>query len=332
MKAIIATARGAARDTLQFVERDQPTPRAGEVLVRLVTTGVNPSDVKVRSGAQGPMPAPEVIPHNDGAGVIEGLGDGVVGLELGMRVWLYNVNRSQDGLSQGVIGTAAEYVAVPQKFAVPLPDATSFDVGACLGVPAMTAHRAVFGAGPVEGKTVLVTGGAGSVGQLAVQMAAARGVRVIATVSREEKAAIARAAGAADVVNYLDGDLASALVELVGEHGIDHIVDVDFAAHIQLATRLLSRHGTLSAYASTSNFTPEVPFYPMAFQNSTVNFVFVYAMDDAAMSHAREDIAGFLTEGVLDPLIGEKLPLHEIAKAHELIEAGGTMGQVLLDI
>ena len=173
MRAILATARGAAREVLTLTERPDPTPTPGTVRVVVHASGVNPSDVKVRSGAQGPMPADQVTIHNDGAGIIDAVGNGIDPARIGERVWLYNVNRTADGSAQGRSGTCAEMVCVPAGLAVPLPDNISFSAAACLGVPAMTAHRAVTCGGSVEGKVVLVTGGAGAVGHQAIQIAKA---------------------------------------------------------------------------------------------------------------------------------------------------------------
>ncbi len=332
MKAIVNVARGAARETLTLVEREVPVPGLGEVLVRLHVSGVNPSDVKVRSGAQGPMPGDEVIVHNDGAGVIEAIGEGVTTREVGQRVWLYNVNRTIDGLSQGLAGTAADYLVVEESFAVPLPGDVSFEVGACLGVPAMTAWRAVFGNGPVEGQTLLITGGAGAVGYFAIQMATARGATVIATVSSDEKAEVARKAGAEHVLNYKQTDVGEGVVALVGEHQIDRIVDVDFAAHVGLAPRLLSQRGTIGVYASSSDFNPQVPFYPLAFRNTSVDFIFVYSLPFSLKSRAIVDITELLEAGALEPIIAERLAMADCARAHELIEGGQVLGNIVLDV
>ncbi len=332
MKTIINTARGAAADTLALVNRDMPNPGTGQVLVRIHASGVNPSDTKVRIGAQGPMPAKEVIPHNDGAGVIESVGTGVSERRIGERVWLYNVNRTSDGQGQGNIGTAAEYVAVDADLAAPLPHGVSFEEGACLGVPAMTAHRAVFSGGDVAGQTLLITGGAGSVGLMAVQMAAAAGARVITTVSSAEKATIAQDAGTETIINYRTENLLERLLAEVGENAIDRLVDVDFAAHAAMTPRILKRGGTIATYASGSDMTPAIPFVPLMFNNTVLEMVFVYGMPKAAKKRAIEDINHYLRSGAIRPEIAARFPLAEAARAHEAIEAGGLTGNVVLQL
>ncbi|KUP94003.1 NADPH:quinone reductase [Tritonibacter horizontis] len=330
MKAVLNTARGAARETLILKEVATPTPGPGEVLVAIRAIGINPSDVKLRSGAQGPMIAEEVLVHNDGAGVIEAVGEGVGPARVGQRVWLYNVNRSNDGLGQGPLGTAAQYAIIPAHLAIELPEPASFEAGACLGVPAMTAHRALMFAGPVTGKTVLVTGGAGAVGHSAIQIAKAKGARVVATVSSDAKAEIARDAGADDVLNYKSAPLGEQLLALVGMGGIDHVVDVDIAAHMELYPQILTLNGAVGAYASASNLTPALPFYPLAFRNIHVQPVFVYSMSDAAKAEAIADINALLAAGQLTPRIDRHFALEDIVVAHETVEAGSLTGNAVL--
>ena len=332
MKAVFNTARGTARDTLALKEVDLPSPGAGEVLVAMRASGVNPSDVKLRSGAQGPMIADQVLVHNDGAGVIEAVGEGVGPARVGQRVWMYNINRSADGLGQGPLGTAAQYAIIPAHLAVELPEEASFEAGACLGVPAMTAHRALMWAGPVAGRTVLVTGGAGAVGHSAIQIAKAKGARVIATVSNDIKAEIAREAGADEVLNYKATALLDQLLDLVGNGGIDHVVDVDIAAHMEIYPQILKINGSVGAYASASNLTPALPFYPLAFRNIQLQPVFVYSMSDAAKAEAIKDINALLTSGQLSPRIDRRFALEDIAVAHETVEAGSLLGNAVVTL
>lgn len=332
MKAVFNTARGTARDTLALKEVDLPSPGAGEVLVAMRASGVNPSDVKLRSGAQGPMIADQVLVHNDGAGVIEAVGEGVGPARVGQRVWMYNINRSADGLGQGPLGTAAQYAIIPAHLAVELPEEASFEAGACLGVPAMTAHRALMWAGPVAGRTVLVTGGAGAVGHSAIQIAKAKGARVIATVSNDIKAEIAREAGADEVLNYKATPLLDQLLDLVGNGGIDHVVDVDIAAHMEIYPQILKINGSVGAYASASNLTPALPFYPLAFRNIQLQPVFVYSMSDAAKAEAIKDINALLTSGQLSPRIDRRFALEDIAVAHETVEAGSLLGNAVVTL
>ena len=332
MKAIFCTQRGAAADALALMETGKPAPRPGEVLVAVKTSGVNPSDVKLRSGAQGPMIADRVIVHNDGAGVIEAVGDGVDSGRIGERVWLYNVNRSADGLGQGPIGTAADYVCVAAALAAPLPDAASFETGACLGVPAMTAHRAVLCAGPVAGKTVLVTGGAGAVGHSAIQIAKAMGARVIATVSSDTKAEVARGAGADVVINYKTEDLEARILDATASGGVDHVAEVDLAAHVQLYPKTLNFNAAVGAYASASDLTPVIPFYPLAFRNIRIQPVFVYSMSEAAKTEAIADINELLVKGLLTPRVDRIFGLDEAVAAHQAVESGALVGNAILNI
>ncbi|MEQ8741267.1 MAG: NADPH:quinone reductase [Hoeflea sp.] len=332
MKAIFCIARGAATEVLKAQDVDTPEPGPGEVRVKMHTSGVNPSDVKLRSGVQGPMVAERVVIHNDGAGVIDAVGDGVNQARIGERVWLYIVNRSPDGLSQGISGTATEYAGVPADLAAHLPDGASFETGACLGVPAMTAHRAVTWAGDVAGKTVLVTGGAGAVGHSAIQIAKAKGARVIATVSSDAKAAIARDAGADLIVNYKSEELDARLSEELGQNAIDHVVEVDLAAHVNIYPKILAFDATVGAYASSSDMTPQIPFYPLAFRNICLQPVFVYSMSTAAKAQAIADINEMLANGSLTPRIDQTFALGDAASAHEAVESGKLMGNAILTI
>lgn len=331
MKAIVNTARGPAAETLHLCEIDLPEPGPGAVRVKVMASGVNPSDVKVRAGAQGPMMADQVVIHNDGAGVIDAVGTGVDPSRIGQRVWLFEVNRAHGGLAQGSVGTAADYVCVPDNQAVPLPANTSFAAGACLGVPAMTAHRAVTCGGDVAGKTVLVTGGAGAVGHSAIQIAKGKGARVIATVSSAKKAQIATEAGADAVVKYRDEDLVARL-KVLAPDGIDHVADVDFAAHVALYPEFLKIGATVGAYATATNLTPEVPFYPLAFRNISVQPFVVYSMSDVAKAAAITDIVPMLERGQLTPRIGRTFALTEAGAAHVALEAGEVIGNIVIEI
>lgn len=329
MKAIYNTARGSAADTLVLRHTEAPSLRAGEVLVAVKTSGVNPSDFKLRSGAQGPMVADAVLVHNDGSGVIKAVGEGVDPARVGQRVWMYNVNRSDDGLGQGVNGTSAEQIAVPAGLAVVLPEPATFEQGACLGVPAMTAHRAVMCAGPVAGKTVLVTGGAGSVGHSAIEIAKALGARVITTVSSDAKAEIATSAGADVVVNYRTEDLQARLKQEAPD-GIDHVAEVDLAAHVDLYPSILSLNASVGAYASAKSVTPTVPFYPLAFRNIRIQPIFVYSMSEVAKSDAIRDITRLLENGELNPRVDRIFGMDQVIAAHEAVESGTLVGNAVL--
>ena len=327
MKAAYYEQIGNARDVLKIGEMDVAELGAHEVLIKVHASGINPSDVKQRSGWGGlTMRHQRVIPHNDGAGIIESVGESVPASRIGERVWIYEATLPRR------FGTAAEYVVVPSEQAVFLPDNTEFVEGACLGVPAMTAHNCVFKDGAVTGKTILVTGGAGAVGNYAIQLAKWGGATVIATVSSAEKAEIASAAGADYIVNYKAEDVAARLKEITKGEGIDRVIEVDFASNLETNLKALKRNGTIATYASESDLTPQIPVYSLIYKNLTVHYVLVYAMDKAAHQQAAEDITACLKAGVLRHLIAGRFALDEIAAAHEMQESGRAIGNLVLVI
>ncbi|HXH10320.1 MAG TPA: NADPH:quinone reductase [Alphaproteobacteria bacterium] len=323
MRAVWYERNGAA-DVLQIGEMPDPQPGPGEVRVRVITSGVNPSDWKRRQGLTRRMEFPRVIPHQDGAGVIDRVGPGVPDSRLGERVWLYQAQIGRP------FGTAAEYTVQPAERVIPLPPNTSFAEGAGLGVPAMTAHRCVCADGPVAGKTVLVTGGAGAVGHYAIQFAKLHGAQVIATVSSDQKAQIALAAGADHTVNYRTEDTVQRLMDLTGGAGVDHIVEVDFAGNFTVSRAVLRSNGLLAVYAAGVSLQPAVPLQFKA-SNVTVRFVLVYDMPEAAKQAAVEEITRFLEGGKLRHLAGPHFPLEAAREAHLAVE-GGAIGKVVLEV
>lgn len=326
MKAAWYEKIGDAKDVFNIGELDVPQPGAGEVLVKVRASGINPSDVKQRSGWGGlKMRYPRVIPHNDGAGVIEAVGEGISTDRIGDRVWIYEAT-----LNSGV-GTAAEYVAVKSENTVLLPDNTEFTEGACLGVPAMTAHHCVFKDGSVAGKIVLVTGGAGAVGNYAIQLAKWGNATVITTVSSEAKAEIAHAAGADYVINYKTEDVVTRIKEITGT-GVDRVVEVDFAANLETNLKILKNNSAIATYASDSQTQPQVPIYSLIYKNLAVHYVLVYAMSKEAHQAAIEDITTCLKAGVLRHTIAQRFRLSEIAQAHEIMESGKAIGNLVIEI
>ncbi|MBR8840389.1 MAG: NADPH:quinone reductase [Stigonema ocellatum SAG 48.90 = DSM 106950] len=318
---------GNAQDVLTVGEVDLPEVGPGFVRVKVHASGVNPSDVKQRSGWGGlKMRHPRVIPHNDGAGVIDAVGEGVSPSRVGERVWIYEATLSRP------FGTAAEYVVVASDNAVFLPDNTEFAAGACLGVPAMTAHYSVFQDGAVTGQTILVTGGAGAVGNYAIQLAKWGGARVITTVSSPQKAEIAHAAGADYVINYKTEDVTERVKNITGKEDVDRVVEVDFASNFETNLAVLKRNGVIATYASDSNAQPQIPFYPLVYKNITVHYVLVYVMPKAAHQAAAEDITTCLKAGVLSHVIAQQFPLAEIAAAHEAVESGRAIGNLVVEI
>lgn len=325
MRAVWYEGFGAAADVLKSGDKPAPEAGKGEVLVRLAVSGVNPVDTKRRLGGRGDMPGDFVVPGFDGAGVIEAVGDGVDARRTGQRVWVYNAQFGRP------MGTSAEFCALPAHLAVPMADGVPFDAGACLGIPALTAHRCLFADGSVDGKTILVTGGAGAVGNYAVQFAHLSGATVIATVSGKEKADLATQCGADHVINYRDEDVAARVMEITDGAGVDRVVEVDFAANLATNLKVLKINGVISSYASDSDKTPTVPFYELVYKCITVHHVVVFLMLDAAREQGVADIAGWLDDGKLVHHLGPRFPLEETAKAHEAVE-GGAFGKVLIDI
>ncbi len=323
MKAVWYEQNGGA-EVLQYGEMPDPQPGQGEVLVRVATSGVNPSDWKRRQGVTALIPFPRVIPNQDGAGVIEAVGDGVNQSRIGERVWLFE---SQFGRP---FGTGAEYTVQPSGHAVRLPDGTDFAAAAGLGVPAMTAHRCVFSDGPVTGKTVMVTGGAGAVGHYAVQLAKLGGAAVITTVSSDEKAQIARDAGADHTINYREENTSERILELTSGDGVDLVVEVDMAANFPVSQQVLKRSGVLAVYFAGSSDGPAVPLRFNS-TNITIRMVLVYDMPDFAKAAAVADITSWLEQGKLAPFAGPHFSLEQLKDAHLAVE-NGAIGKVIVDV
>jgi NADPH2:quinone reductase len=338
MRAVVYSKLGDS-SVLELVERDLPEPHWGEARVRLAVAGVNPTDWKFRAGATASsLPFPEISPGQDGAGVVDAVGNGVSGLSVGDRVWVLLAQHDRP------IGTASEYTVVPADQAVRLPDSASYDVGASLGVPAMTAHRALtihedgpsrLGPGALEGQTVLVTGGAGAVGHAAIQLAAWAGATVITTVSSDEKAVLATAAGAQHVVNYRSDDAAAQIRSIV-PGGVDVVVDVAIIQNADLIAEVLRPRGAVAAYANTGGAEVTLPVRVYMGLNARIQFVLLYTMGDAAARAGIEDVSAAVADGALE--VGEEhgLPLHrypldETAAAHDAVE-NGAVGKVLVDI
>lgn len=318
---------GPASEVLTVGEMDTPRPGPGEVLVHVQTSGVNPGDVKKRADWVGlGVGYPRVVPHSDGAGVIEGVGEGVPPSRVGQRVWVWGAQSGRP------FGTAAEYTAVPEARAVPMPDGVGFEVGACLGIPARTAHRCVFFDGTVSGETVLVAGGAGAVGGFAVSFAKWGGAEVIATVGSEGHAEAVLKAGADHALNYRAEDVAARVREITEGSGADRIVEVAFGRNLALDTEVIALHGTIAAYASDADPEPRLPFWPLLFKNVTIRLVGSDDLPEDAKRRAVEDTASCLEAGMLRPRVGMRFPLEGIAEAHEAVEGGHAGGRVVVDV
>ncbi len=323
MKAAIYDRYGDAREVLRVEDVETPEPGPGQVRVRVQASGVNPTDWKSRSGAT-PRPIDGFqIPHHDGAGVIDAVGEGVDPGRVGQRVWLFMAAAGSRW------GTAAQWSVVPEAAAVPLPEGVSAELGASLGVPAMTAHRCLFADGPVEGKTVLVAGGAGAVGHFAIELAKHGGARVISTVSGPEKAKLAAKAAADLVVNYREPDAAGQISSFAGAGGVDHVVEVALGANVQLDLAVLARpDGRIVCYAAEAE-DPVLPVRACMNANVLFRFVLLYGVPPEALRHAARDISAALADGALTELPVIKFPLGEVAAAHEAVERGA-VGKVLV--
>ncbi len=318
---------GAAADVLQVGVLETPVAGRGEVLVRMHASGVNPSDVKKRAGSfPNLLDDGLVIPNSDGAGVIQAVGDGVDASRVGQRVWLYQAQFARR------FGTAAEYVAIDASRAATLPDEASFEVGACLGIPVMTAHRAVFADGDVAGQTILITGGAGRVGYYAVQWANQAHATVIATASNAADKTACEDAGAEHVINHRDDDVAAAIMAATGGKPIDRVVDVEFGANLPTSVAVLKVGGVIATYSSTQVPEPKLPFFQMMYKDLTVRTIIVYAMPEPAKQQAIADIEEALIANTLQHRIAETMPLAEIAEANEVIENGSIRGAVVLTL
>jgi NADPH2:quinone reductase len=327
MKAAWFEKFGAARDVLVIGEKPTPVAGPGEVLVRLRTSGVNPSDVKKRAGSfPNLLDDGYVIPNSDGAGVIEAVGEGVDSKRVGQKVWVY---QAQFGRR---FGTAAQYVALDSLRAVTLPIEAGFDVGACAGIPIMTAHRCVHADGPIAGQTVLVTGGAGRVGYYAIQWAKMAGARVIASASNARDEAVCREAGAKHVFSHREPGWGERVKALNGGKPVDRVIDVEFGANVPEVLNCIRTSGVITTYSSTQVKEPQLPFFRMMYLDLTVRFVIVYSMPEPAKKHAIADITQAFRDGMLQHRIAGRVPLAEIARANELVEQGGSNGCVVVDV
>jgi len=326
MKAVWYERCGPATEVLSFGERPTPSAGPGEVRIRLEASGVNPADVGRRAGNYRGLEFPLIIPNSDGAGIVDQVGSGVTRLKVGQRVWLFNGQRNGRAL-----GTAAEYIALAEQLVTPLPDQLSFAQGATLGIPAMTAWCSLFADGPVPGKTVLVTGGAGAVGHYAVQFAKWGGARVITTVSSAAKAEQARLAGADLAVNYKTEDVVAKALDFTGKRGVDHLVDVDFGGNIATTLKLMAMNSTVAVYATNGNRTPVVPMREVMEKCINLRGLVLFALPWPLLSAAQADITKWLMAGPRLHNIAGQYALSDTAQAHLAVEKGDKLGTVVVD-
>lgn len=325
MKAAWYSRNGDAHDVITVGEQPTPQPEAGQLRVRLATSGVNPSDVKSRQHR--PVPNGLCVPHSDGAGIIDAVGVGVDQALVGRRVWVWN------GQWQRALGTCAEYIVVPQSQAVPLPDTTDYAAGACLGIPALTACRAVQLLGDIQGKTILVSGASSSVGFYATQLAALAGARVIGTVGSHEKAVLAQKAGAAHTILYKTEPVLDIVKEHTGGRGADAMIDMDFSTTAGLLGQgLVGPHGVVACYGANVLGDIPFPFRSLLFASITLHLFLVYELLPADRAAAIAQLTALLEADKLMHAIGARYSLEETAKAHVAVEQGRTMGNIVIDI
>ena len=316
---------GTAREVLRVGEVETPQAGPGEVRVKLATSGVNPSDVKSRQGSARKIAWPRVIPQSDGAGIIDQVGDGIAKTRIGERVWIWN------GQWKRASGTAAQYIALPAALAVKLPDKIGFEAGACLGIPAMTVFHAVALAGAEKGTTVLVSGGAGAVGQYVIQFAKALGATVLTTISSPEKAAIAREAGADHAIDYKREDVGERVMELTAKRGVDAVIEMDLAANANLIPSVLRPKGSVIVYG-TGSPAANLPAAFCLTQSIRLQFMLVYELDTRERERALAGIARALEQGKLINRVAQPTyALADIVAAHEAVERG-TIGNVIVTI
>ncbi|RAO04774.1 NADPH:quinone reductase [Micromonospora noduli] len=326
MRAAWYDRQGPAREVLEVGELPDPWPGEGEVRVRVSVSGIHVGDLGKRQGWWGStMTFPRVVPHGDGAGVIDAVGLGVDPSRIGERVWVYLAQ------SYRPFGTAAEYTVVPARHAVPLPAGVPYEQAAGLGIPGITAHRAIFGDGPVTGQRVLVTGALGAVGRAALAVARRGDAIVMATVRSPEQVEHALAAGAHHALDTAGGDMATRILDYTGGEPIDRVAELAFDANMATNLEVLRNGGVIATYA-TGAAEPTVPYWPLGFKNITVRFLSNDDFPEAANEAAAGELTSALVAGDLRYPIAARLPLAEIAQAHELAEHSSASGRIVLDI
>jgi NADPH:quinone reductase len=325
MRAVYYEKNGGAAEVLQVAEVETPRPGPGEVRVRLKTSGVNPSDVKGRAGLTRMIAWPRVIPHSDGAGEIDAVGDGVPASRVGERVWVLN------GQWKRANGTAAEYIALPADLAIPLPAKVDFDVGACMGIPALTAWHAIALAGTAPGTTLLVAGGAGAVAHYAIQFAKARGATVLTTVSSSEKAKVAREAGADHTIDYKRENVGERVQDITRKAGVDAVIELDLAANAALIPSVLRPKGSVIVYG-TGKQEALIPAQFCLTNGIRLQFMLVYELTREERDRAVADISRMLEQGRLIHNIALTLPLNDIVAGHQAVEQGKMIGNVVMQM
>ena len=322
MRAAYYEKNGPAAEVLRVDEVETPKPGPGEVRIRLRASGVNPSDVKTRAGTVRKIAFPRVIPHSDGAGEIDQVGEGVSTRRVGQRVWTFNAAWKRP------FGTAAEYVVLPEHLVAPLPANTSFEAGAGLGIPAMTGYQGIEYADAQKGMTILISGGAGAVAQYAIQFAKARGATVIATISSDEKATLAREVGADHTINYKTENVGERVMQITDNKGVDTVLEIDFAANAKMLPSVLRPRGQVVIYGNNGEATVPSPF----FLGNTIRlqFYLVYELTAQERDRTIAGITRMLEENRLHHRLGPDFSLDQIVAAHEAMEAAKTPGKIVV--
>jgi NADPH2:quinone reductase len=324
MRAALYSRNGAARAVLELADLPNPEPAAGEVRVKLATSGVNPSDVKSRGGSR-PVQSGFIVPHSDGAGVIDKVGSGVPAARVGERVWVWN------GQWLRPMGTAAQFIVLPQQQAVRLPESVSFEAGACLGIPALTAMHAVEKLGDLQGKTVLVIAAASGVGFYAAQMARVRGARVIGTIGSAEKAQVLAGAGITETIDYKKESVAERVKALTAGRGVDAVIDMDFSTSVRLVPDgAVAAHGTIVCYGSNARGDIALDFGAWLPRSISLHFFLVYDLLAAEREQSVAALNTMLTQGQLQHLLAPAYALDDVVAAHEAVESGRVLGNVVL--
>ena len=326
MRGYSFSTAGPAKEVLKFGDLPAPLPGPGEVLVQVSVSAVNPTDTKRRSDGRELGRFATITPNNDGSGTIVDVGEGVAKSRIGERVWVFSAQAGRPN------GTGAELCTIPEQYAIQLPNETSFETGACLGVPAVTAHRALFADGPIDGQTIVVSGGTGRVGRYVVQMALANGATPIVTVSTEADCNNVQTVGAEHVVMRQQEDLTERVLDITNGQGADRFVDVAFGANIEHATRIIKTNGVLTSYGSDGKPRPEFPFIDFMYRNITVRPFSIMGMPEQAKLDAFADITSYLEADRLDHLIARRFEFEQMIDAHECIEAGKVRGVVLVEV
>mgnify|MGYP001346840097 FL=1 len=326
MKAVWYTKTGNASDVLEIGELDDPLPNVGEVLVKIKTSGVNPSDVKIRAGARGELQFRRVIPHSDGGGEIVDVGEGVDRNRIGERVWIWN------GAFGRADGTCAELISLPEFQAVKINNEVSYESAACMGIPASTAYYGLLANGPIKNKTVLISGGAGAVGFYGIQIAKLFGANVITTISNDEKAEIANNAGADKVINYKNENVLEEIMEYTENDGVDRIFEVEFGGNLPINEKIIKPNGVIAAYGSMAEMEPKLPFYNLMFKGVKIDTFLIYSIEKKFREELLNGLSELLNQNSLKHMISQTYSIDDVVNAHEAMESGSVIGNIVIEI